>query len=171
MFVKKALDKFGKGVVKEAKTSLTKKKKKHSSSLYNSIKYDLKISKNSFELGFSMNDYGKFIDKGVKGVKSSAKAPNSPFKFGSGTGKKGGLTSGTLGWVKTKRIQFSDKKTGRFMSYKTTAFLIMRSIWNKGIATTNFFTKPFNEAFKRLPDLIVEAYALKVDDFLKYTLR
>jgi hypothetical protein len=36
-----------------------------------------------------MDDYGQFVDQGVKG-KVHQQSPNSPFKFGSGTGKKGG---------------------------------------------------------------------------------
>lgn len=169
MSVKKALDDFGKYTVKQARTNLTKKKKNDTKGLYNSISYDLEVSKNSFSLSFSMDEHGKFIDKGVKGVSSSEKAPNSPYKFGTGTGKKGGLTSGVDGWVKRKRIQFADKKTGKFMSYKQTAYLIRNSIWNKGIETTNFFTKPFEAGFKRLPDTLINAFSLEVDNLFNFT--
>jgi len=170
MSVKNALDDFGKYIVQQSRTNLTKKGKKDTSSLYKSIDYDLKVSKNSFELTFLMEDYGKFVDKGVKGVSSSAKAPTSPFKFGSGTGRSRGLTNGIKGWTKRKRIQFKDRNSGKFLSYESTAFLIMRSIWNKGLETTNFFERPFELAFKRLPDDVVEAYGLEVDSLLKTSL-
>jgi hypothetical protein len=171
MSVEKALNDFGKHVVKQSRTNLSKKKKKDRGNLYKSISYDLKVSKRSFELSFSMEDYGTFVDKGVKGVKSSAKAPNSPYKFGTGTGRKGGLTDGINGWVQRKRFQFRDNKTGKFMSYKQTSFLVMRSIWNKGLETTNFFERSFELAFKRLPDEIVENYGLTIDNLLKTSLK
>lgn len=85
------LDNFGSYIVQQSKTNLSKKKKKDTGELYNSISYELNVSKNSFQLSFKMTDYGEFIDLGVKGVSSSFKAPNSPFKFGTGTGMKGGL--------------------------------------------------------------------------------
>ena len=165
------LDKFGKYVVQQSKSNLTKKHKKDRGELYNSVSYELTVSKNSFQLSFKMTDYGEFVDKGVKGVSSSFKAPKSPFKFGTGSGAKGGLTNGIDGWVKRKRIQFKNRGNGQFMSYKQTSFLIRNSVWNKGIETTNFFTKPFEGAFKRLPEDLVEAYALEVEDLLKYTLK
>jgi hypothetical protein len=166
MSVEKELNRFGKVVVKEARTALTKQDRNVSRELYNSLRYDLKVSKNSFELSFNMEDYGKFQDKGVKGKTSSAKAPNSPFKFGSGTGKKGGLTSGIFEWVKARRFQFRDRNSGKFMSYKSTAFLISRSVYHKGTKPTKFFTKPFESAFKRLPDDIIKAYGLTVEKLL-----
>jgi len=167
--LEKYLNEFGKSVVKQSRTRLSKSKKNDSKKLYNSLSYDLNVSKNSFSLSFNMEDYGTFIDKGVKGVSSSAKAPKSPYKFGTGTGKKGGLTNGIDKWVTRKRIQFKDRKSGRFMSYKSTAFLIRNSIWNKGLETTNFFSKPFENAFKKLPDIIIEKFALDLDDFLDFT--
>lgn len=170
MSVADELNKFGKYVVQQSKSNLSKKKKKDTSTLYNSIKYDVSKTKDSTTLSFdfgSANDYWQFVDKGVKGVSSSVKAPTSPFKFGTGTGKSGGLTKGINGWVGRKRIQFKDRKTGKFLSYKATSFLIIRSIWNKGLETTNFFTKPFEQAFQRLPDEIYAAYALEVEEQLK----
>lgn len=170
MSVADELNKFGKYVVQQSKSNLSKKKKKDTSALYNGIKYEVEEEKRTTTLRFDFgnaNDYWQFVDKGVKGVSGSSKAPNSPFKFGTGTGKKGGLTGGINRWVTRKRIQFKDRKTGQFLSYKSTAFLIMRSIWNKGLETTNFFTKPFEQAFKRLPDSIYEAYGLQVEEQLK----
>ena len=165
------LDNFGSYIVQQSKTNLSKKKKKDTGELYNSISYELNVSKNSFQLSFKMTDYGEFIDLGVKGVSSSFKAPNSPFKFGTGTGGTGGLTKGVTGWVKRKRIQFKNKGNGKFMSYEQTAFLIRNSIWNKGLETTNFFSRPFELAFKRLPDELIETYALEVEDLLKHSLK
>jgi hypothetical protein len=116
-----------------------------------------------------MEDYGEFQDKGVKGVSSSAKAPNSPYRFGSGTGRKGGLTEGINQWVKDRRFQFKDNETGRFMSYEQTAFIITRSIYQKGIEASRFFSKPFEVGFERLPEELVEAYALDVEKLLQQT--
>ena len=165
------LDRFGKFIVQQSRTNLSKKKKKDTSALYNSISYELKVSKNSFQLSFKMEDYGIFVDKGVKGVSSSSKAPNSPFKFGSGSGRAGGLTRGIDGWVKRKRIQFKERGTGRFMSYEQTSYLIRNSIWNKGLETTNFFERPFELAFQKLPDELIEQYGLEFEDLLNFTLK
>ena len=171
MSVEKELEKFGKVVVKEARTALTKQNRNVSKELYNSLSYNVKVSKNSFEMSLSMADYGVFQDQGVRGKSSSAKAPNSPFKFGSGTGKKGGLTDGIFEWVKARRFQFRDKETGQFMSYKSTAFLITRSIYHKGMKPTQFLTKPFNAAFERLPDDIINSYGLEVERLLEIAIK
>lgn len=174
MSVANELDKFGKYVKQQAKSNLSKRKKKDTGALYDGISYKVIETKNTTTLTFDFgtaNDYWQFVDEGVKGVKSSAKAPLSPFKFGSGTGKKGGLTNGVNGWVARKRIQFKDRRTGKFLTYKATAFLIMRSIWNKGLQTTHFFTKPFEQAFQRLPEDVYIAYSLEVDEKIKIALK
>jgi hypothetical protein len=171
MSVQDALNRFGRVVVKESKTALTKQGRNVSKELYNSIRSSSKVSKNSFELSFFMADHGKFLDEGVKGKNSSFKAPNSPFQFGSGTGRKGGLTKGIQDWVRAKRFQFRDRKTGKFMSYENTAFLISRSIYLTGTKPTRFFSKPFNAAFKNLPDQVIKAYGLDVDNLLKNSLQ
>ena len=168
-----ALNTFAKYVIQQSRTNLTKGRKKYGSyndtkKLYNSLDSDVKVSKNSFQLEFLMEDYGVFLDKGVRGKTSSSKAPNSPFRFGSGTGKKGGLTNGINKWVRRKGFQFRDKK-GRFMSYDSTAFLISRSIYNKGTKPSLFFTKPFEKAFKNLPKELVESFALDVEQLIKTT--
>lgn len=171
MPVKDILETFAKRVQQQSKTNLSKSGKKDTGGLYNSISYDLKTSGRSFSLSFNMEDYGPYIDQGVKGAKNSSIAPDSPFKFGTGTGKKGGLTNAIDGWVRRNKIQFRDRKTGRFLNYKQTSFVITRSIYNRGIEPTNFFSKPFENEFKKLPQELVEAFGLEVTDFMKYTLK
>jgi hypothetical protein len=172
------LNKFGKYVKQQAKSKLTKNKphpKKDTNSLYNGIDYDVRETTKGATLTFSFGSaeaYWQFVDKGVKGAKSSKKAPTSPFKFGTGGGGgSGGLTRGIKGWVRRKRIQFRNRKSGQFLSYEATSFLIIRSVWNTGLKTTNFFTLPFERAFLRLPDKIYAAYALRVVEQLKVILK
>jgi len=165
--VEKELKNFAKYVVTRSRMNLRSSDKNSSGKLAKSLDSDVKVSKNSFQLSFMMEDYGVFQDKGVRGKSSSAKAPNSPFKFGSGTGKKGGLSEGINKWVKRKRFQFKDRKSGRFLSYDSTAFLISRSIYHKGIAPSMFFTKPFEKAFKNLDKDLIEAYKLDVEALIK----
>jgi len=165
--VQDELNRFAKYVISQSRANLTRGKKNVTRELYDSLKGNVKVSKNSFQLSFLMEDYGVFQDKGVRGKTSSAKAPNSPFRFGTGTGKKGGLTKGIDKWVRRRGFQFRDKKTGRFMSYESTAFLITRSIYNKGMKPSLFFTKPFEKAFKNIDQDLIKAFKLDVEQLMK----
>jgi hypothetical protein len=165
----KALNAFGKYVIQQSKSNLTKGKppygdKNSTGSLYNSLKYKTRQEDGAFLIDFIMEDYGDFVDEGVRGATTSSNNRTSPFKFGSGSGKKGGLTNGIEKWIKQKPIkQWKDKKTGKFLSYESMKFLIARSIYNKGIKPSFFFTKPFYQAFKRLPTDIIKAYRLDIE--------
>ena len=165
------LQAFNKYVIQQARTNLTKGNKNVSKKLYDSLKAQTKVNPNSIENYIEMEQYGQFLDLGVKGKVSSQRAPNSPFKYGSGTGKKGGLTEGIRGWVKARRFQFKNRETGKFMSYEQTAQLITRSIYLKGTKPTLFFSKPFEDGFKLLPDELIKAYGLDIESFLKFTLK
>ena len=169
--IETVLNKFGKYVVQQARSNLSKKNKNVSKELYNSISYDVNVSQNgsSFSFVLKMEDYGEFQDKGVKGKSSSTKAPNSPYRFGTGSAKgKGSLRESIPKWVRAKRFQFRDKK-GKFLSYDSTAFLISRSIYQTGIKPSNFYSRPFGLAFKQLPPEIVEAFRLTEEDFKAFT--
>jgi hypothetical protein len=170
--VDNVIKKFRDYVIQQSRSNLTKGGKNVSKELYNSIKGEIVTDKGFSIVGFSMDDYGMFQDKGVKGKSSSAKAPNSPFKFGSGTGKKGGLTQGINKWVRAKGFQFRDKKTGKFMSYQATSFLITRSIFHKGIKPSLFFTKPFESGYKKYIDVdLIKAFGQDVETMVDYNLK
>lgn len=167
MSVKEELTYFANEVINRSKSNLTQKKKNVNKKLYNSLEYELKVSKNNnFSLSFMMEDYGTFVDKGVKGRDSSQKAPNSPYQYKNKMPPLKALD----GWIIKRGLATRDKK-GRFTSREGLKFAIAKSIQSKGIETTNFFTKPFENAFKRLPEDIVKAYALEVDNLLKFTLK
>lgn len=159
--VQKALDRFKNHIIAQAKRNLTNKDKNVSKKLYNSIEGEVKVMPNSIGMYFNMEDYWAYQDLGVKGKKSASKAPQSPYRFGSGTGKKGGLTAAMEKWVVQRRIQFKDRKSGKFMSYKSTAWLMTRSIYSKGIKPSLFFTKPFEAAYKNLPNELIDKYGLE----------
>jgi len=170
--VNAVLKRFRDYVIQQSRSNLSKSNKNVSKELYNSLKGEVVTEDNYSIVGFTMADYGMFQDKGVKGKTSSAKAPNSPFKFGSGTGKSGGLTQGINKWVKQKRFQFKDRKTGKFMSYESTAYLITRSIFHNGIKPSLFFTKPFEAGYKKYIDVdLIKAFGQDVDTIIDYNLK
>lgn len=169
--VEKVIKRFRDYVIQQSRSNLTKGGKNNTKSLYNSIKGEVVTENNFTIVGFSMDDYGTFVDLGVKGKTSSNKAPNSPYKFGSGSGRKGGLTQGINKWVKQKGFQFRDKK-GRFLSYDSTAYLITRSIFHKGIKPSLFFTKPFEAGYKKYIDIdLVKAFGQDVETIVDFNLK
>ena len=170
--VDSVIKKFRDYVIQQSRSNLTKGGKNVSKDLYNSLKGEI-VTDNGFTIvGFKMDDYGAFQDQGVKGKTSSLKAPNSPFKFGSGTGAKGGLTQGIDKWVRARGFQFRDKKSGKFLSYQSTAYLITRSIFHKGIKPSLFFTKPFEAGYKKYIDVdLVKAFGADIETMVDYNLK
>lgn len=170
--VNKTIQMFRDYVIKEAKDNLNRSKHNNSGSLANSIKGEILTEDNYTIVGFKMNDYGTFVDLGVKGKTSSTKAPNSPYQFGSGRGRKGGLTQGINKWVRQKGFQFRDRKSGRFLSYDSTAYLITRSIFHKGIKPSLFFTKPFEAGYRKYIDTdLIKAFGQDIETMVDYNLK
>jgi hypothetical protein len=161
--VEDELNAFRKHVITEARKNLTRNKKNASKTLYNEMSSFLKVSKNSFELAFLMPIYGEFQDKGVSGVK---KKYNTPFSYKS----KMPPSDVFEAWIKRKGIKGRDKR-GRFITHKSLSYLIARSVFNNGIKPSLFFTRPFELAYKRLGDDVIQAFGLDIDKFLAYTLK
>lgn len=150
-----ALDKYAKYVIQQSRSNLTKKGNSASGALYKSLGYD--ISEDS--ITFTGENYGSFQDQGVRGKNGYySSSAGSPFRFGTGSGKKYGLRDGIAKWIKQKGIKGRDKKTGRFITDKSLTFLISRSIYDKGLRATLFFTKPFEAGLVKYGDEIAAAY-------------
>ena len=146
--IKKALQTIGKIWRKNARISLRKQDKVNTGALYNSMSVAVGKDKDGFFVNITPQvHYWEFVDKGVQGAKKNifTRQSESPFKFGSGKGPRG-LRGAIDKWVAKKGFQFSDKKTGRFMSFKSTAFVVSRAIYNRGLKPTFFIS----DTLKRL---------------------
>ena len=160
-----ALEAFKAFVIQQARTRLTKGRKNVSKGLYNSLKGYVKEMPNSILVEFEMDEYGMYQDKGVSGTQ---KKYNTPFSYKS----KMPPIKPLADWAKSRNIRLRDEQ-GKFTkgNYNTIGYLIARSIYRKGIKPSLFFTKPFEQGFKKLPDELVEKFGLDVEDFLAYTLK
>ena len=151
-----ALEKFQKHVVSQSKRNLTLKNKNVTKALYNSITGDVKESKNSIQILFTMLEYGYFQDRGVKGVKSGRSLSGFSYKDKMPPAKAFDLWN-------IKRGFAPRDKNGKFLPRKSLNFAMARHVYNYGIKPTEFFTKPFESAFKNLPNEMVETYGLEVE--------
>ncbi len=160
-----ALRAFGRYVVQQSRTNLTKSKKNVDKTLYDSLGYTMEQVSTGFRLYFEMEDYGMFQDRGVKGVKGGKSLSNFSYKQSSNLIGMESKT-GTFGkWAATKKIQFRDKK-GRFLSFKQTGFALATIVKNYGIKPSLFFTKPFEKGFTNLPKELQEQFAIDLENLI-----
>ena len=152
------LAKIGIGAKRKARRSNGKiyyKRIDNTGKLRKSLKGNVNTSANSFSADIMMEEYGEWVDKGrEKG--------------------KGAPPSAIRKWIKQKPLRVRDAQ-GQFIKateskINSLAYLINRKIKRKGIEATNFLTDPFERKFKNLPQEIIEAYSLDVEDFLRFTI-
>ena len=162
----KALIKFRDTIINEAKANLKSMGKDSSGKLSKSIKGQVKEMPNSISMYFQMEAYGFFQDKGVSGIK---KKYNTEFSYTTKMPPPSKLDK----WIVRKGIAPRDKQ-GKLMSRKGLQFAIARGIFINGIKPSLFFTKPFEKAFKKLPDALITKYGLDAeqlfDSIMKQTL-
>lgn len=162
--VQQELNRFAKYVVAQSRANLTRQKKNASKQLWQSIDYDLKVSKNSFQLEFLMEDYGIFQDKGVSGTE---KKYNTKYSYTNKMPPPSKLDK----WIVKRNLRGVRDKDGKFISRKSLQFMIARSIYKNGIKPSLFFTKPFEKAFKNINEDLIEAYKLDVEKLLNDTIK
>ena len=99
-----------------------------------------------------MSSYGTFVDKGVSGNKQKrtfkdyiGQTISSPYKYTNKQPPPGILAK----WIKKKGIKGRDKKTGRFISNMSLAFIMGRAIKRDGIQGISFFQKPLGLGLKQ----------------------
>jgi hypothetical protein len=118
---------------------------------------DYKYTENSdgtVDVDITMLEYGKYIDKGVNGVKKS---------WGSiyGYTTKMPPPKSLDKWIVKQGLAPKDKH-GKFLNRKSIQFAIARSIYNNGIKPTLFLSRDYDERMEEFAGLFTEAYW---DDF------
>lgn len=144
------LEKFRDYVIEQAKNNLSRLGK-DGGKLYDSIEGRVQANDNSFEMEFTMEDYGIFQDKGVSGKERKY---NTEFSYKDKMPPPRAFDK----WIVRKGI--APRKQGKFQSRKGLQFAIAKSVFKNGIKPSLFFTKPFEQAYKQLPDNLIEAFGL-----------
>lgn len=121
--LKKELESFGDEYIKELTIQLIQLDKVATGSLLRSLDYEI-IEKveGQFEVIIKALDYLKFVDEGRRPGKQPPLKP-------------------ILSWVKTRNIRFKNKNGQGFLKNEQTAFIIRRSIGQKGIKKTDVLKK------------------------------
>jgi hypothetical protein len=153
----KKLQEFRDTVVKEARANLLRMNKNSSGKLSNSIQGEVKQMPNSIGVYFEMEPYGNFQDQGVNGIKVKHGAP---YSFRKGIPSREMLASLDK-WIIKKGM--APRSKGKFTSRTGFKFAVAKSIFNKGIKPSLFFTKPFQEHYKTLPDELIQKYGLDAE--------
>jgi len=145
------LNSFGKQVVNRAKGNL-QKSKGGGTALEKSIDFKVTSNADGFSVQFFMNSYGTFVDKGVSGTNKTRSFKNyegkvitSPYKYTTKQPPPSILSK----WISKKGIKGRDKKTGRFISNMSLAFIMGKSIKKNGIQGISFFQKPLMLGLKQ----------------------
>jgi hypothetical protein len=171
----KLLEKYKNYVIQQARANLSKGRNNVSKTLYNSLKGEVVTEDDYAIVAFRMELYGQFLDEGVKGAfpnlvkNGKQKAPNSRFKFTNKRPPSGPIAE----WAKKRNIRLRDED-GKFKkgSYKSIGFVIARSIYAQGIKPTMFFTKPYQEGYKKfILGQMPSKVAIDVDRIVDFNLK
>jgi hypothetical protein len=171
--IERYLESFGKQVVNRTKGNI-QKAKGGGTDLEKSIRFEIITDKDGFTVNFYMADYGTFVDKGVSGNKNPQvfkdykdKVIKSPYKYTTKQPPPNILAK----WISKKRIKGRDKKTGRFISNLSLAYIIGRKIKRDGIKGLSFFQKPLGLGLKQFgKDLLKNAKEDIIDTLNKTTI-
>jgi len=153
-------------VIKQSRRNLSIIKMRNSS-LYKSLRGLVMNSRDSLgrfssgmpQLTFYMNDYGKFVDEGVRGTNDKdINRGSKPNKFNS---SKSMINLGAVErFMGKKRIRLRGSD-GKFTkgNLKSLKFAIAKSIHQKGIKRSLFFTRPFDKKALKYDNQVHEGAA------------
>ena len=164
------LVKFINGVKAQLQENLNATSKTGQQSLYNSIQVNVEPLGDTISVQLVMNDYWKYVDKGVKGRKSTyAESSASPFQYPASPKSSSGKFQNSLQlWIAQKPIQVrtSPEQSGRQVRNinASIAYAMRSSIIDKGIRATNFFSSVINEqSLQTLTDQLEKQLGKKVE--------
>jgi len=167
---------YGKQVKRYAKANLAQRGKK--GQLHQSIDYDVNLDGSNVSVSIVINppadDYWAYVESGVAG--SEKKLPNvgknndvldlPDFKF-----KGKNIAEGVIeSWIKKKGIRgrvnkkwkSAGNRGGQFITDKSFAFLIGRSIAKRGLPWTGFLSQPILTQNQNLTNDLLDAFGTDI---------
>jgi hypothetical protein len=182
--VERYFESLGREIVKRAKRNL--QNDKGDTSLSRSIKFKVQDTGDGYKLEFSMDSYGMFVDKGVRGAGGTIKTgkhkgdwggkrfyktyegikKQSPYRFGSGKSRGGSIYRGISKFIKKNNIKGRSSITGRFITNKSLTFAIVKVLWTKGIHGISFFQKALQFGLSTMPEELGAAIKTDIIDNL-----
>ena len=175
------LKSFGRDVVDKAQTNLNKAK--GSTALEQSIRFEVVKTDQGFSTQFYMYDYGTFLDKGVSGNKEKQSfkdykgtTASSPYSYTT----KHPPTSILEVWIAKKGLKGRKalikhrkedspktiKGAGQFITNKSFAFAIAKTIQKKGIKSLSFFQTPLGVEYEKLKEGMLTKLKLDIENYL-----
>lgn len=140
---------WARSVVSIAKANLVRGKKIAAGTLYNSISFEINTKG---QVIFLADDSAKFVQGG-----------RPPFP-GRGVNPKGKFIKSIGEWAKIKGLpQFRDKK-GRYISNQSRAYLVARSINEKGIRPFPFYNDAIDQAILQLVQSQEDTLVLGIEE-------
>jgi hypothetical protein len=179
--IERYLDSFGKQVVKDSKGLLNTAK--GSTALEKSIRFQVVPDDTGFSVNFYMQNYGTYLDKGVSGnekirsftdYKGTTRVSNYSYTTKQPpTGilelwiKKKGL-KGRKSLIKHRKVGSSKKikGAGQFITDKSFAFAIAKTIKRKGIKSLSFFQKPLGIGYEKLKKELLKEVKMDIENYL-----
>jgi hypothetical protein len=153
-----ALEIWGNKLINQAKRNLIKQKKPDTGKLARSMK----AKAENGVLSIYMEEYGIAVDTGRDGKN---KKQNANSIFGKSARAAWPPVSAIKKWINTKPVKprnLNNKK----ISVDSLTYVIGRSIYNKGIKPSLFFTDAFETELPGIGDFIVKAFAEDIEGLL-----
>lgn len=159
--LEKVMDLYAKAVRRAAQANLRKQDKNATGTLSRTIKLHYEVKKYDVLIYpvTKAAPYWEYVDLGVQGFLTNRKAPDSPFKFGTGTGPKGKLVPAIDRWTIVKPVMDVRDAKGKFIPRKSLVRMIARSVYLHGLKTTHFISDPMSTKWDNYADRITEALA------------
>jgi hypothetical protein len=169
--INSVLEQYGLIAISNIQRNIKDRQVVNSGQMSSTMYQKLDVENGQQSLKIYIKDYYRFVDKGVKGVKSTKNAPKSPYRYKTLTGmsKEGRASIQSLitsGKAKVRVIsQASSKTEKRGLQFKGTKKSLLdkqtdQLIYNIkrfGIKTTDFFKDGFQQTFKDLQKDLGEA--------------
>jgi hypothetical protein len=134
---------------------LKRNQKRYSTgSLNQSFSFQFGKDEDGVSVEFLANDYWDFINSGVNGLVNNYGSPYSFAQYAKTTTTQGWNFKESIGlWIQSKGIKADDE------DYDGLAYVIMRSVKEKGIKPNHFLDETFNEdALDKLEEDIFKAF-------------